>query len=336
MPTGSHSFISGDESSPIPVVDIGRADAGGEGLAEVAGAVDEACREVGFLVVTGHGVDHGVIDEAWRAAREFFDLPLEEKLKVPAPSPEHAYGYSPLAAETLARSLGNATLPDLKESLSIGPQKLPPVIPDDARGLLTETDWPENPPELRAAWETYFEAMAELAARLLRIMAVGLGLGADYFEPMIAYHSSAMRAINYPHLDSTPPSGQLRAGAHTDYGTLSILTYDDAPGGLEVELDNRWAAIPQVPGGFVVNLGDMMARWTNDRWVSTMHRVGIPPPDAEGSTRRQSIVFFHNASWDAEVRCIPTCLGESEKPKYPPVLAGPHLLSKFSSTVGEY
>ena len=309
---------------------------GGERLAEVARAVDTACREVGFLVVTGHGVDRGVIDGAWQVAREFFDLPLEEKLKTPAPSPEHAYGYSSLAAETLARSLGDETLPDLKESLAIGPQKLPAVIPDEARGLLTETDWPESPSELRPAWEVYYDAMADLAAQLLRIMATGLELEADYFDPMIAYHSSAMRAINYPHLDSRPPPGQLRAGAHTDYGTLSILTYDDAPGGLQIKLGNHWVAIPQVPGGFVVNLGDMMARWTNDRWVSTMHRVGIPEPDAKGSTRRQSIVFFHNASWDAEVRCIPTCLSEGEKPKYPPVLAGPHLLSKFTSTVGEY
>ena len=298
--------------------------------------MDTACREVGFLVVTGHGVDRGVIDGAWQVAREFFDLPLEEKLKTPAPSPEHAYGYSSLAAETLARSLGDETLPDLKESLAIGPQKLPAVIPDEARGLLTETDWPESPSELRPAWEVYYDAMADLAAQLLRIMATGLELEADYFDPMIAYHSSAMRAINYPHLDSRPPPGQLRAGAHTDYGTLSILTYDDAPGGLQIKLGNHWVAIPQVPGGFVVNLGDMMARWTNDRWVSTMHRVGIPEPDAKGSTRRQSIVFFHNASWDAEVRCIPTCLSGDEKPKYPPVLAGPHLLSKFTSTVGEY
>ena len=324
------------ELSSIPIIDISPAARGGEALAEVAEAVDEACRASGFLVVTGHGVDPNVIDAAWSTAREFFDLPLEEKLSVPPPSPDHAYGYSPLAGETLARSLGKDTLPDLKESLSTGPLELPPSIPAGAEGLLTETDWPENPPGLRPAWEAYFQAMSDLAARLLKIMAAALELDPDYFEPFLPYHTSAMRAINYPHIDSPLQGGQLRAGAHTDYGTLSILTYDDAPGGLEVKTSDGWTPIPQIPGGFAVNLGDMMARWTNDRWVSTLHRGGVPPSGAVGDTRRQSIVFFHNAAWDAEIRCIPTCLTDGQSPKYEPVLAGPHLLSKFSSTVGEY
>ncbi len=334
LPTEPGTLTAG--GSAVPVIDISPASKGGQSLTEVAAAVDDACRSLGFLVITGHGVDNDVIDAAWAAARAFFDLPDEEKRGVPAPGPEHAYGYSPLAAETLARSLGESTLPDLKESLSIGPLELPPSIPPGAEGLLTETDWPPHPPSLRPAWEVYFRAMSDLSARLLSIMAVGLGLDADYFEPFLAYHTSAMRAINYPHLAASPPPGQLRAGAHTDYGTLSILTYDDAPGGLEIMTADGWAPVGQVPGGFVVNLGDMMARWTNDRWVSTLHRGGVPPPDAQGSTRRQSIVFFHNAAWDAEVRCIHTCLAEGESPKYEPVLAGPHLLGKFSSTVGDY
>ena len=324
------------ELSTLPIIDISPAGEGGAALAEVAEAVDEACRSAGFLVIVGHGVDAAVIDAAWSASREFFDLPLKEKRSVPPPSPEHAYGYSPLAGETLARSLGNKSLPDLKESLSMGPLDLPPVIPSGSEGLLTETDWPEGLPGLRPAWEAYFQAMSDLAGRLLRIMAVALDLHADYFEPFLPYHTSAMRAINYPHIDSTPELGQLRAGAHTDYGTLSILTYDDAPGGLEVKTEDGWTPIPQIPGGFAVNLGDMMARWTNDRWVSTLHRGGVPPSDASGDNRRQSIVFFHNAAWDAEIRCIPTCLAEGDSPKYEPVLAGPHLLSKFSSAVGEY
>ena len=322
------------ESSPIPVIDINPIAEGEKGLAEVAKAVDQACIDVGFLVITGHGVDRGVIDSAWQTAWEFFDLPVEEKLRVPPPSIENAYGYMPMAAETLARSLGNASLPDIKESLATGPLKLPRVIPAESGGLLAETHWPENPPELRPTWEAYYEAMSDLAARLLSIMAVGLELEADYFDPMLAYHASALRAINYPHIEAPAEPGQLRAGAHTDYGALTILTYDDAPGGLEVEINGRWMTIPTVPGGFVENLGDMMARWTNDRWVSTMHRVTIPETDAEGSNRRQSLVFFHNTSWDAEVRCIPTC--EGEQPKYPPVTAGQHLLEKFFSAVEGY
>ena len=231
-----------------------------------------------------------------RCAREFFDLPLETKRHSPAPSPDYAYGYSPVQGEVLARSLGDSTPPDLKESLNMGPLRLPPVIPPGAEAIMAEPRWPTQPASLRPAWEAYFDAMGELAGRLLSIMAAGLGLPTDQFEPLLEYHSGAMRAINYPELETQPLPGQLRAGAHTDYGTLSILRYDDAPGGLEVMGPDGWAAVPMVPGGFVVNLGDMMARWTNDRWVSTLHRAGLPPTDAGRSTRRQSIVFFHNVA----------------------------------------
>jgi len=320
----------------IPVIDISQALAGQPQtqLETVAAAIDTACCEVGFFAVTGHSVDPKILRDAWDAATAFFDLPLEEKLRAPTPSPQHAYGYSPMAAETLARSLGHNTLPDLKESLSIGPLELPPEIPPEATGLLAATDWPTAPAQLRPAWEAYFRAMSELSAQLLSLMAVGLGLQPDYFEPMLRYHSSAMRAVNYPHLPEATQVGQLRAGAHTDYGTLTILTFGGAAAGLEIKIGDRWTAIPHIADSLVVNLGDMMARWTNDRWLSTLHRVVPPEPQLpEASNRRQSLVFFHNAAWDAEVKCIPTCLLPGEQPKYEPVLAGPHLLSKFASTV---
>ncbi|MCY3925974.1 MAG: isopenicillin N synthase family oxygenase [bacterium] len=317
--------------SPVPIIDI--SPDGADGPAEVGRAVDEACRTIGFFVIVGHGVPEEATGAVWAAAREFFDLPLEAKRRSPAPSEDYAYGYSPVKGEVLARSLGNSTPPDLKESLNMGPLELPAVVPAGAEAILAEPRWPEEPASLRPAWEAYFRAMADLAERLLAIMATGLDLPADYFEPFLDHHSSAMRAINYPEVETRPLPGQLRAGAHTDYGTLSILRFDDAPGGLEVMGPDGWAAVPAVPGGFVVNLGDMMARWTNDRWVSTLHRAGLPPADAGRPTRRQSIVFFHNVAWDAEVRCLPTCLAPGESPRYEPVLAGPHLLSKFASTV---
>ncbi len=323
--------------SPVPIIDISPATESEAGLAAVGRAVDEACRTIGFFVIVGHGVPQGTSDAVWNAAREFFDLPLEVKRQSPAPSEDYAYGYSPIQGEMLARSLGDTTPPDLKETLNMGPLELPVVIPPGARAILAEPRWPGEPASLRPAWEAYFRIMAELTGRLLSIMAVGLGLPDDHFEPFLDHHSSAMRAINYPELETRPLPGQLRAGAHTDYGTLSILRFDDAPGGLEVMGPDGWAAVPMIPGGFVVNIGDLMARWTNDRWVSTLHRAGLPPTDAGRSTRRQSIVFFHNVRWDAEVRCLPTCLAPGESPRYEPVLAGPHLLSKFATTVvGEY
>ena len=194
--------------------------------------------------------------------------------------------------------------------------------------------WPAEPPGFRDAMLDYYRALSELAGRLMRLFALGLTLPESFFDSRIDRAISALRLLNYPDQPVPPEPGQLRAGAHTDYGSLTILLPQDAPGGLEVQgPDGAWHAVPAVPGGFVINLGDLMARWTNDRWRSTLHRVVNPPPDATGSTRRQSIAFFHQPNWDAEIACLPSCLGPGETPRYAPVLSGPHLASKFRSTV---
>ena len=316
--------------SLVPVVDL----AGEKGV--VAAALAEACGRVGFLVVTGHGVPAAVIDRGWAAARAFFDLPEAAKRSVAMPRPGYPYGYSPVAGESLARSLGDTRPPDLKESFSIGPADLTPP-PDSADAVAfawAANLWPADPPGFRDAMLAYYQALSDLAGRLMRLFALGLDLAEDFFDSRIDRAISALRLLNYPDQPVPPELGQLRAGAHTDYGSLTILLPQDAPGGLEVRgPDAAWHAVPTVPGGFVINLGDLMARWTNDRWRSTLHRVVNPPPDAAGSTRRQSIAFFHQPNWDAEVACQPTCLGPGETPRYPPVLSGPHMASKFRSTV---
>ena len=168
----------------------------------------------------------------------------------------------------------------------------------------------------------------------MRIFALALDLPGEFFADKIDHPISALRIMNYPEQAVAPAAGQLRAGAHTDYGSLTILLQEAAPGGLQVRApDGVWHNVPAVPGTFVVNLGDLMARWTNDRWRSTLHRVVNPPTDAGGSTRRQSIAFFHQPNWDAEIACLPGCLAPGELPKYPPVRSGPHLMSKFRSAV---
>jgi isopenicillin N synthase-like dioxygenase len=302
--------------------------------------IDEACREVGFFTVIGHGVPDDVADATWHAGRAFFELPLADRMAVAMPTPGYPYGYCALAAETLSRSLGDETPPDLKETYAIGPVDPPPrpvaeMDDPDERAVYAPNLWPDRSlPELRPAWEAYYRAMAELAARLMAAFARGLGLPDGFFAPFIDRHGSAMRMVNYPHQERPPPPGALRAGAHTDYGTLTILRQDDAPGGLEVEhVAGRWVPVPFHAGSFVVNVGDLMARWTNDCWRSTMHRVVNPPPAADGSNRRTSLPFFHNANWDAVVECLPTCLAPGEAPRYPPVRAGAHLMAKFRATV---
>lgn len=307
----------------VPVVDISAPNA--------PGMIDEACERAGFIVVVGHGVADIVVDDAWNTARAFFDLPLAARMEVAMPRPGYPYGYSPMAGETLTRSLGQTAAPDLKESFAIGPVDRPThEISDPNESFAWSANlWPSAIPTLQPAWETYFRAMSDLAARLLRLMATSLGMPASYFDSLIDRHTSAMRALNYPAV--AREEGRLGASAHTDYGTLTILLADPVVGGLQLEGANGvWHDVQTVPGSFVVNLGDAMARWTNDHWRSTMHRVLVP------EQRRQSIAFFHNANWDAVIECLPTCLPLNEEPKYAPIAAGPHLMQKFQSTVNTY
>lgn len=311
----------------VPTIDLrGDADA-------VAAALGAACRDVGFLQIVGHGVDEGVIDAAWRTARAFFDLPLADKLAAARREPSDAYGYVPLAAEALARSMDGADGADLKETFNIGPvDPLGRAPHDDGEAwAFAETPWPPALPELRPAWSDYFREMLALAGRLMSLFARALGLPHDHFVASIDESPSALRALNYPAQDAPPPAGSIRAGAHTDYGTLTILRQDDAPGGLEV-LDHRtdrWVPVPANPDAFVVNLGDLLQQWTNDRWRSTLHRVVNPPVGAGPSSRRQSMAFFHNANYHCRVECLPGCVEPGEAPRHEPVLAGPHLMAKY-------
>ncbi|TCP49361.1 isopenicillin N synthase-like dioxygenase [Tamaricihabitans halophyticus] len=304
--------------------------------ATVAAELDAVCREIGFFQITGHGVDAEVADAAWYTARAFFDLPIAERMTVVMPEPGYPFGYSPVAGESLNQSMGGGAPADLKESFNAGPPAAEHEFadPEEASAYLP-TPWPDVAlPELRQTWQRYYTEMLTLGARLMSLFARGLGLSPDFFADKIDTSPSSLRALNYPEQDAPPAPGQLRAGAHTDYGTLTILRQDDAPGGLQVHTrDGEWAAVPSVPGAFVVNIGDLLARWTNDRWRSTLHRVVNPEVEPGRPTRRQSMPFFHNANWSATVECLPTCLGPGEAPNYPPVLAGPHLMNKFRATV---
>jgi len=313
----------------VPVIDIS-ADP------DVVGAdLDEICRTAGFFQVTGHGVPDGVAGLAWMTATRFFDLPLEDKLSVARPAPDYPYGYIPLAGESLSQSIAGAAPPDLKEVFNAGPPARPsrPFADPGEAWAYSPSLWPAALPELRVAWTAYYDAMRDLGNRLMSLFARGLELPPGFFAGQTGQAANALRAINYPARDTAQLPGQLRAGAHTDYGTLTILR-QDAVGGLEVlDLGGRWVGVPPVPGAFVINIGDLMARWTNDRWRSTRHRVVDPPGPAAAAVRRQSMPYFQNANWSAEVACLPTCLEPGEKPRYEPVLAGPHLMGKFRRSV---
>jgi isopenicillin N synthase-like dioxygenase len=313
----------------VPVIDISRdPDSVGKQL-------DEVCRTVGFFQIVGHGIDPAVADGAWMAATRFFDLPVEGKMTVARPSRHYPYGYIPVAGESLAHSLGGATPPDLKEVFNVGPIIRPASTFDDPnqKWVYSPNLWPAALPDLKAAWTAYYGAMVVLCDHLMSLFARGLGLAPDFFADKLDQAPNALRAINYPERDVAPLPGQLRAGAHTDYGTLTVLR-QDAVGGLEVlDLVGNWVGVESVPGTFVINIGDLLARWTNDRWKSTLHRVVDPAAATQKRARRQSMPFFQNANWSAQITCLPTCLEPGESPKYETVLAGPHLMSKFRKSV---
>jgi len=272
----------------------------------------------------------------YEVSRAFFDLPVEDKQRVRRPRPEQSRGYIGLGEENLSYSVGRDTT-DLKEFFAIGPvdvpdepyYRAPAAYPSFAPNV-----WPARPPELRAVYTEYYRAMEWLAGRLMRAFARALGLREDFFDDKADRHISGIRVINYPDQPEPPAAGQLRAGAHSDYGALTILKAENVPGGLEVlTRAGQWVPVAPVPDSFVINLGDLMMRWTNDRWISTLHRVANPPRDAALGSRRQSIVFFYQPNYDALIECLPGCCAPDHPAKYPPVTSGEHRLQKFLKTV---
>ena len=314
------------------MIDLTGFAAGADGARErIGGDVDRACREVGFFSIVGHGVDEQMMTAAYREGLAFFDLPMPDRMAVAMPEPGYPYGYNPFNAEALNRSIGGDAPPDLKETFNVGPITAPTLDEStdiDHQAIYAPNLWPDAQPRLRVAIEAYYRSMSDLASTLMQVFAVSLGLDDDWFEPFVDQHTSALRLAHYPALANAPTDGSARAGAHTDYGTLTILRLDDEPG-LQVEsLDGQWIDVAAPAGALVVNLGDLMQRWTNDRWRSTMHRVVVPA--GRSGERRLTMPFFHNANWDALVECIIT---DGEPARHPPVTAGAHLMSKFRSTI---
>lgn len=290
---------------------------------DLARKLDDICRNTGFLVLEGHGVDAKIIADVWAAAQAFFAQEPEVKQAVAPPYQGYPYGYLGPDAEALARSKGEETPPDLKESFNGGPRAVPGHI-TDAEALsfcYVPTPWPDLP-GFKAAWLHYYRAMEDLAARVMRAFAVALDLPDGHFDPFIGHPVSALRALHYPATVDVPLDKQQRAGAHTDYGSLTILLPQPGSQGLQVQQGGTWVDVPAPDGAFVINIGDLMARWTADRWVSTLHRVVAKP----GQPARQSLAFFHQPDWDAEI--VP--LDGSDT--YPPVRSGPYLMGKFQAT----
>lgn len=321
----------------VPVIDIAAYWTGTEsGKHRLARTIGQACRDIGFLVIAGHGVSPELVASVEGASREFFDLPMDEKIRVVRPAPDVTRGYIPIEGESVARSRGEYAPGDLNESLMIGPVDVgdTPYYHGPAAGKhFAPNLWPERPAALRAAYTAYYRVMANLARTLMRLFALALDQPETFFDDKIDKHISRLRVRNYPAPEESPQPGQLRAGAHSDYGSLTILKSEGKPGGLQVcNKVGEWVDVPMMSGCFIVNLGDLMARWTNDEWVSTLHRVANPPMEMAHLSRRQSLVFFHNPNYDALIECVPSCQGPGHPVKYPPITSGDHLRRQFVRT----
>ena len=317
---------------PFPVIDLAPFRSGDAAdRRAVALQIDEACGEIGFFGVTGHGVDETVVQACYEQALAFFDLPLEEKLLVRQPALEIVRGYIPQGVGALAAAEEDRPVhPDLKESFTIGPLVAHPVPSADMAPLRAANLWPNRPAGLRAAWERAYCEFEGLARHLMHACALALGLDEDWFDARMDRHFSVLSALYYPDQHEAPARGQLRSGAHTDFDALTILRPDEAPGRLQVMTKaGVWAEAPLVPGAFIVNIGDLLARWTNDRWVSTLHRVVNPAGADARQSRRLSLGYFQEINPEVEVAALPGTAGDGNPAKYPPITAGALHNEKF-------
>ena len=324
--------------SAVPVVDIAPFLGGDEAQkAAVAQTVDEACRRIGFLIVSGHRVPRPLIDSALAATWVFFDQGEHEKRRWISAKGDFRRGYMPVGGNALAYTLGRESPPDLIEAFTFGRFDLPeaPYYTAHRETWFEPNIWPDHPPGFQKHLCAYYRAMERLAATLMRIFALALAMPENFFADKIDRHITAMRLNHYAEARRPPLPRQLRAGAHSDYGSLTILLATEAAGGLQVRnSDGAWCDVEPMPDTFIVNLGDLMAQWTNDRWVSTLHRVVNPPEGRRAGSRRASIAFFHQPNYDALIECLPTCLQPGEPPRYAPTTSGAHLLAKTAKETG--
>ena len=344
----------------IPVIDFTGARSEDPAARRAVGAaLDEACRTSGFFTVVGHGIDRAVMEQAIDKAREFFELPVEIKRNYLAAKGDPTLrglrvwhdlqeGYDlatveltaideALAAGEKAPPAAANRRPDICELFTINRLGEPGVAEQaglgDAYAVWSKPNvWPAEVPGMREAWLTLYAELEKFAVTIMRMFALGLDLPENYFDGLVDQHVTNLCANYYPAVLGEVAPDQFRKMPHTDSGTVTIL-YQDTQG---LQVVNRatgeWVDVPYVPGSYVVNIGDMMAIWTNDRWVSTRHRCLVPPPE-QRATPRISMPFFHQPNWDALIECLPTCHGPGNPPKHPPVRSGDYLEYKIAPLV---
>jgi isopenicillin N synthase-like dioxygenase len=303
-------------AAQIPIIDFGPCFAGEPGgLERIAAVVRHACENVGFFYAANHGVPQALVDRAFAASRRFHALPLAEKLKLRLN--ENNIGYLPINASVQgASTVHKATRPNQNESFFISHDRgadHPDVIAGTP--LRGRNQWPEGEPGLRHDMMAYFHVMAAMCDRILPVFAVALDMPPGFFLPFFADEGHAnLRFLHYPPqpADEDNLFGQA---PHTDNSFMTALARTDVPG-LAVRLPSgEWFPPPIIAGTFLINLGNIMRRWSNDRFLSTPHGVLN-----DSGSDRYSIAYFHSPNPESVIECLPSCVGSDNPPRYNPAV----------------
>ncbi|CAL5438949.1 unnamed protein product [Camellia sinensis] len=289
----------------------------------------QACLDSGFFYVINHGISQEFMDEVFYQSKSFFDLPVSEKMKV-LRNKKHR-GYTPLFNQSL--DPGNQIHGDYKEGFLIGIE-VPENDPDIEKPLYGPNVWPPSDilPGWRETMEKYHREALEVTKAISRIIALALNLEVDFFDrqEMLGKPIATLRLLHYEGSVSDPMKGIYGAGAHSDFGFITLLATDDVYG-LQICKDKdakpqKWEFVAPLKGAFIVNLGDMLERWSNCIFRSTLHRV------LGNGQERYSIAYFVQPSHDCLVECLPTCQSQENPPKFPPIKCETYLLQRYKDT----
>ena len=306
-------------ADPIPLIDLAPLAEGGlPGAREIAPALRTALEDIGFLIITNHGVPQDLIEAIFAQAKRFHDQSLEAKLAVRMNA--HNNGYMAMARYNVRTSrVSEDALPDMNEAFFIKRERpADDPLARAGRRFAGPNEWPADLSGFRETVLAYTDAVDALGRRLLPAIALALELPSDTFDAAFAESQFSFRLSHYPPVRRRPD--RFGIAPHTDANFMTFLAQSGVPG-LQIQLaSDEWRDVPYVPGSFVVNTGDMLHRWTNGRFRSTAHRA-LPP--LEGN--RYAIPYFLGPHMDTLISCLPGCCGEGNPPRYSPITYGDYI-----------
>ncbi|KAI5797023.1 hypothetical protein FPQ18DRAFT_366302 [Pyronema domesticum] len=323
----------------IPLIDFGLFLHGTEtDKAAVVAGVSSGFKNAGFIYLKNHGIPPSSISSVFASSKSFFSRPQEEKDALKWLTPESNRGYVSPGREKVTQSTDAAEIaalrekhPDLKESFEIGRDNHPVLL----------NNWPveeaTSEASFRQTMTAFYSTCQSLHIQVMRCLALGLGLQEEHFDSFIDAADNNLRLLHYP---ATPASvfkqnvGQVRAGKHTDYGTITLL-FQDTRGGLQVRgPQGTWVNATPIEGTIVVNAGDLLARWSNGKIMSTEHQVVEPPSEPEEGWHpaRYSCAYFCNPNAEATIEALRGTYEKEEDKIWPAIRADEYLVQRLTKT----